>query len=67
VEPGAAVETRTCVVCEGAYELPDTADCPHHEGTICSLCCSLDADCHDSCTRSARADGPVLLGMPTGP
>ena len=66
VEPGAAVETRTCVVCEGAYELPDTADCPHHEGTICSLCCSLDADCHDSCTRSAaRADGPVLLGMPT--
>ncbi|MFC1400882.1 MULTISPECIES: cytosine permease [Streptacidiphilus] len=65
VEPGAVVETRTCVVCEGAYELPDTADCPHHEGTICSLCCSLDADCHDSCTRAARAEGPVLLGMPT--
>ena len=60
-------DTRLCVVCEGSYEVPDTAQCPFHEGTICSLCCSLDADCHDVCTKSAPGGpgGPVLLGMPT--
>ncbi len=60
-------DTRLCIVCEGSYEVPDTAQCPFHEGTICSLCCSLDADCHDVCTKSAPGGpgGPVLLGMPT--
>jgi len=56
--------TRVCTVCEGSYEVPDTAHCPFHGGTICSLCCSLDADCHDTCTKGG-ADGPVPLGMPT--
>jgi len=56
-------DTRLCVVCEGSYEVPDTAACPYHEGTICSLCCSLDADCHDACTKGSA--GPVPLGMPT--
>ena len=65
VEPGAEIATRACVVCDGAYETPDTADCPFHSGTICSLCCSLDADCHDACTRGAVPPEPVLLGMPT--
>ena len=65
VEPGAEIATRACVVCDGAYETPDTADCPFHSGTICSLCCSLDADCHDVCTRGAVPPEPVLLGMPT--
>ncbi|KWW97721.1 hypothetical protein C3Y87_19090 [Carbonactinospora thermoautotrophica] len=45
--------TRTCVVCQTDYELPDVADCPFHAGAICSLCCSLDSDCHDACTRSS--------------
>ncbi|MGW2395717.1 purine-cytosine permease family protein [Kitasatospora sp. NPDC001664] len=57
-----STETRQCVVCEGHYEIPDTASCPFHSGTICSLCCSLDADCHDVCTRPAA--GPVPLGLP---
>ncbi|MER5864941.1 hypothetical protein [Kitasatospora sp. NPDC002040] len=59
-----ATETLACTVCEGSYEIPDTADCPFHQGTVCSLCCSLDADCHDACTKGAGA-GPVLLGLPT--
>ena len=50
----------TCVVCEVAYERPDMAACSFHEGTVCSLCCSLDARCHDACKRT----GPADLGMP---
>ncbi|NJL88954.1 MAG: histidine kinase [Coleofasciculaceae cyanobacterium SM2_1_6] len=38
-----------CCVCEQEYEIPDTAYCPVYDGSICSLCCSLDARCHDSC------------------
>ncbi|WP_199545717.1 cytosine permease [Streptomyces sp. N35] len=61
-----AAETAThdCAVCETAYELPDIADCPVQNGPICSLCCSLDADCGDVC-RKAPADGPVLMPLPT--
>lgn len=50
----------SCVACQGSYERPDMAACPFHEGTICSLCCSLDAECHDAC----KVPGPVDLGMP---
>jgi purine-cytosine permease-like protein len=39
----------TCSICETAYEREDMAHCPVYEGAICSLCCSLDAQCHDSC------------------
>ncbi len=39
----------TCCVCEQDYEIPDTAYCPMYVGPICSLCCSLDARCHDRC------------------
>ncbi len=52
-----------CVTCGDAFERPDMAACPHHEGTICSLCCSLEKACHDSCKKPAS--GPVSLGMPT--
>lgn len=50
-----------CVVCGDAFERPDMSACPHHEGTICSLCCSLEKTCHDSCKKTS---GPVSLGMP---
>jgi hypothetical protein len=56
-------ETRECVVCEGGYESPDMAECPHHAGSICSLCCSLESACGDICKRGAAA-GPVAVGMP---
>jgi len=43
-----------CVICNYAYETPDMAYCPFYEGSICSLCCSLDAHCHDVCKRPAE-------------
>jgi signal transduction histidine kinase len=43
-----------CIVCEGAFERPDMAFCPAYRGNICSLCCSLDARCHDLCKPKAR-------------
>ena len=42
-------KTRRCIVCHIHYEHEDMAFCPAYEGTICSLCCSLDARCGDSC------------------
>ncbi|MEV2248461.1 hypothetical protein [Streptomyces sp. NPDC049970] len=56
--------THSCAVCEIAYELPDIADCPVRQGPICSLCCSLDAECGDVC-RKDPGNGPVSLPMPT--
>ncbi len=38
-----------CVICEREYEGEDMARCPAYGGPICSLCCSLDARCHDLC------------------
>jgi purine-cytosine permease-like protein len=38
-----------CSICEFEYEREDMAYCPVYDVSICSLCCSLDADCHDSC------------------
>ncbi|MFE7326416.1 purine-cytosine permease family protein [Streptomyces sp. NPDC057565] len=66
--PGVEIEdltaTHTCSVCDTAYELPDIADCPVQSGPICSLCCSLDAECGDICRKDPTA-GPVLMPMPT--
>ncbi len=45
----AAGATQRCVICERAYEGEDMAGCPAYGGPICSLCCSLDARCHDLC------------------
>ena len=41
--------TFECIVCNNDYETEDGAHCPAYEGAICSLCCSLDARCQDSC------------------
>jgi hypothetical protein len=53
----------TCSVCAEAFERPDMASCPFHQGPICSLCCSLEDACHDACKKPGQA-GPVDLGMP---
>ncbi|MFD9877282.1 purine-cytosine permease family protein, partial [[Kitasatospora] papulosa] len=63
VEIADITATHTCAVCETAYELPDIADCPVQAGPVCSLCCSLDAECGDVC-RKEPAAGPVPLPMP---
>lgn len=44
---------ETCVVCEREYEVEDIAHCPAYQGAICSLCCCLDARCHDTCKPHA--------------
>lgn len=44
----------SCAICAYAYEPSDMAYCPFYEGPICSLCCSLDAHCHDVCKRPAE-------------
>jgi len=38
-----------CEICDKTYEREDMAHCPLHNVNICSLCCSLDSLCHDSC------------------
>jgi signal transduction histidine kinase/CheY-like chemotaxis protein len=49
---------RHCVICERPYEGEDMASCPAYGGPICSLCCSLDARCHDLC-KPEEARGRV--------
>lgn len=48
-----AKEVR-CSICENSFERSDMAYCPAYEGAICSLCCTLDARCHDMCKTESR-------------
>jgi signal transduction histidine kinase/purine-cytosine permease-like protein/ActR/RegA family two-component response regulator len=48
-KPAGTAATLNCVVCDTAFERPDMAFCPAYRGNICSLCCTLDARCHDMC------------------
>ncbi|HEX7823166.1 MAG TPA: ATP-binding protein [Sphingobium sp.] len=43
-----------CTVCQNGFEAPDMAYCPVYEGAICSLCCTLEARCHDACKERSR-------------
>ncbi|GEO37740.1 hybrid sensor histidine kinase/response regulator [Skermanella aerolata] len=52
--------TVRCVICEHVFEREDMAFCPAYSGAICSLCCSLDARCHDVCKTQARMPEQVL-------
>lgn len=45
---------KSCCICEKDYESDDMAYCPAYQGSICSLCCSLDARCHDLCRSNTR-------------
>lgn len=42
-------EVVECCICQNHYEREDMAFCPAYDGPICSLCCSLDSRCQDSC------------------
>jgi signal transduction histidine kinase/CheY-like chemotaxis protein len=61
--PEGAGEVR-CVICENSFERPDMALCPAYAGPICSLCCTLEARCHDMCKDNSRFGQQiqVLLG-----
>lgn len=45
-----------CSICENEFEHEDMAYCPAYNGSICSLCCTLDARCLDACKPGARLD-----------
>jgi signal transduction histidine kinase/CheY-like chemotaxis protein/purine-cytosine permease-like protein len=48
-----------CCICEHSFEPEDMASCPAYAGPICSLCCSLDARCHDLCKPHARIQAQI--------
>jgi len=52
-QPAPAAGHR-CVICDRDYETEEMAHCPAYQGSICSLCCSLDARCHDLCRPRAN-------------
>jgi len=45
--------TLTCGICENDLETEDMSFCPAYMLPICSLCCSLDVRCLDSCKPQA--------------
>jgi hypothetical protein len=58
-QPDPAATTNTCTVCENHFEKADMALCPAYGGSICSLCCSLDARCRDSCKTGSRVSEQI--------
>jgi signal transduction histidine kinase/DNA-binding NarL/FixJ family response regulator len=48
-----------CSICENRFERADMALCPAYGGSICSLCCSLDARCRDQCKDGSRVSEQV--------
>jgi LSD1 subclass zinc finger protein len=46
--------TLRCSICENTFEQPDMAFCPAYDKPICSLCCSIEARCHDMCKKESR-------------
>jgi purine-cytosine permease-like protein len=52
---GKELPVLNCVTCADGYEEPDMTDCPYHKGTICSLCCTLETECHDMCKKADAA------------
>jgi len=61
----AGVGKLVCTVCENAFEAPDVAHCPVYAGAICSLCCTLEARCHDACKPQAPSRASLLARWPT--
>jgi signal transduction histidine kinase/CheY-like chemotaxis protein len=47
-------ESLVCTICENTFERPDMAFCSVYQGAICSLCCTLEARCHDACKDRGR-------------
>ncbi|WP_420863504.1 ATP-binding protein [Algirhabdus cladophorae] len=45
---------QSCSICDFRFDPEDMTHCPFHAGPICSLCCTLDSNCQDSCKPHAR-------------
>lgn len=66
---GDALARQQCCICGQAFEAEDTSHCPAYQGTICSLCCSLDARCEDLCKPHARLSAQcagLMAHLPPG-
>ena len=50
-----------CCICEHDFEREDMSFCPAYDGPICSLCCTLDARCHDLCKTNSRFTDQLQL------
>lgn len=53
-------QTLICGICENHYEHEDMSFCAAYEQPICSLCCSLDARCLESCKPHARLSRQIV-------
>jgi signal transduction histidine kinase/CheY-like chemotaxis protein len=62
-DPPPAHHAVACVICENRFEPEDMAHCPAYAGPICSLCCSLDVRCEDSCKTQARISHQILAAL----
>ncbi|MEL6337927.1 MAG: ATP-binding protein, partial [Pseudomonadota bacterium] len=51
------VGLTACSQCGHGFDREDMADCPFHQGPICSLCCTLDARCADRCKPRPESAG----------
>jgi signal transduction histidine kinase/DNA-binding response OmpR family regulator len=58
------VSTKSCTICCNRFDAEDMLDCPFHAGTICSLCCSLDARCDDICKPEVKTDASLKSNLP---
>ena len=56
---------QLCVICENEFEPSDMAHCPVYAAPICSLCCTLEARCHDRCKEDSRATQQVAGWLET--
>ena len=52
-----------CCICENSFERRDMALCPAYNGPICSLCCTLEARCHDVCKQDSRFTDQLTLAL----
>jgi len=59
-DPGDGPHAAFCLLCGHGFDAEDMVDCPFHRGTICSLCCTLDARCNDRC-KPERGSLPMLI------
>lgn len=55
--------TLTCGLCENPFEVEDMSFCSAYDQPICSLCCSLDVRCLDSCKPKARLSQQLVEAL----
>ncbi|HWA47318.1 MAG TPA: ATP-binding protein [Dongiaceae bacterium] len=60
-EPWQGEAELRCCICEHVFEREDMSYCPAYAGPICSLCCTLDARCHDRCKVNSRFTDQMQL------